>query len=398
MDLGWRSTILLLGAVQGVTVAMLLLTRRRNRVANRCLAALLFAFTLALIPSLIGFAGAYKKFPWLTLAPWDWSLGFGPLLYFYVRRLLTGELPSRWPLHLLPLLVQVVYYTVLFAQPLDWKYEYQNRFHAPWIVPAETGLAVVSALLYWVAAARIFRAYREWVPQRVSDSEDYNLTWVRNFLVGLVGGILVWMAFEGVSQWITPLSYEHMYWLYLMVAVLTYSFGISGYRHAELKYPEMTRESLALTSESVAADPAPVVARGPDWPQRLAGFSENLRSDELYLNLDLTLDGLARELATNSWTLSRSINEGAGENFNDYVNRFRVERVQKRLLDPKETRSILEVALDCGFKSKTSFNRSFKKLVGATPSAWRREYQILNADSKSGIRGDVASGDSDLAG
>jgi AraC-like DNA-binding protein len=63
-----------------------------------------------------------------------------------------------------------------------------------------------------------------------------------------------------------------------------------------------------------------------------------------------------------------------GKNFNDLINGFRIEEVKTRLKAPGEAgRSVLEIAFDCGFNSKTSFNRTFKKFTGMTPSNFRRE-------------------------
>ena len=99
---GLWSTILLVGSVHGVIVAMLLLKAGRNRVANRFLAALLLAVVLLITPFTIGYAGLYDAYPWLSFAPFFWQLGFGPLIYFYVRRLATGRLPTGWAWHFVP--------------------------------------------------------------------------------------------------------------------------------------------------------------------------------------------------------------------------------------------------------------------------------------------------------
>lgn len=99
-----------------------------------------------------------------------------------------------------------------------------------------------------------------------------------------------------------------------------------------------------------------------------------LNEDKVYEDAELTLMKLAEKLSVYPHTLSQIINEKLGKNFNDLINSYRIEAVKKRLQDPREAkRSVLEIAFDCGFNSKTSFNRAFKKLTGKTPSFFKQK-------------------------
>ncbi|MET0398971.1 MAG: helix-turn-helix transcriptional regulator, partial [Longimicrobiaceae bacterium] len=96
---------------------------------------------------------------------------------------------------------------------------------------------------------------------------------------------------------------------------------------------------------------------------------------------ELTLAALARHLGTSPRTLSRALNEGLGQSFNEFVNRMRVDAVAAELRDPARRRDLLAIALDAGFSSKASFNRAFRAYTGTTPSEFRRraEAERLNA-------------------
>jgi AraC-like DNA-binding protein len=74
---------------------------------------------------------------------------------------------------------------------------------------------------------------------------------------------------------------------------------------------------------------------------------------------------------TSPLAISRLVNEGLGQTFNETINRMRVAAVQERLRDPAESRDLLTIGLDSGFSSKASFNRSFKRYAAETPSAYR---------------------------
>jgi len=89
---------------------------------------------------------------------------------------------------------------------------------------------------------------------------------------------------------------------------------------------------------------------------------------QLYLQTDLTLKETARQLKTNASILSKVINTGFAQNFNDFVNSFRVEAVKEKMKSPDAQHlTLTAIAYECGFNSKATFNRSFKKFTGMSP-------------------------------
>ena len=100
-------------------------------------------------------------------------------------------------------------------------------------------------------------------------------------------------------------------------------------------------------------------------------------SQKPYLDPDLTLPGLADELDIPSHYLSQIINERIGSNFFDFINQHRVEEIKRRIADPSYAHySLLGIAFESGFNSKSAFNRVFKKLTGRTPSEFKREQEV----------------------
>ncbi len=98
-----------------------------------------------------------------------------------------------------------------------------------------------------------------------------------------------------------------------------------------------------------------------------------MEQERLYLDPDLTLAKLAEATAIPAKPLSQVINERFGMNFNDYVNRLRVEEAKRMLLDPAASDfKLLRVAFASGFNSKSVFNAAFKKHTGLSPSEFRR--------------------------
>ena len=88
----------------------------------------------------------------------------------------------------------------------------------------------------------------------------------------------------------------------------------------------------------------------------------------------LSIGAAARELGAQEHRLRRLINNRLGHrNFADFVNGYRIEAAKRRLVDPLGTEiTIASIAFDLGFGSLSPFNRAFRAVTGATPTAWRR--------------------------
>jgi AraC-like DNA-binding protein len=106
----------------------------------------------------------------------------------------------------------------------------------------------------------------------------------------------------------------------------------------------------------------------------LQKLQAKMAQDKPYLETELTLPRLSECLSMPQHDLSRVINESLNQNFFDFVNGYRVEEAKRLLVDPaKSAHTILDIALEAGFNSKTTFNGAFKKITGKTPSEFRLE-------------------------
>ncbi len=91
----------------------------------------------------------------------------------------------------------------------------------------------------------------------------------------------------------------------------------------------------------------------------------------MYLEPELSLSDVATKLKTNTSILSAAINQNFNKNFNDFVNEYRVEEFKRLIILPESKNlTLLAVAYDSGFNSKTTFNRAFKKFTGLSPKEY----------------------------
>lgn len=108
--------------------------------------------------------------------------------------------------------------------------------------------------------------------------------------------------------------------------------------------------------------------KGNDLWKRVTRCMED---EHVYRDSDLTIDKLAARLSTNRSYLSRVINEYAGTNFNQYLNKYRIEEAIRSITESNGECLLKTLAFDLGFKSTSSFNKAFSKETGIPPSAFR---------------------------
>jgi AraC-like DNA-binding protein len=363
------STLLGIGVAFATAVALLLLLTRENRVANRLLAALLLAFALKLMPYMLGFAGYYDAYPWLSFAPFELGLALGPLLYLHVRRLTESALPRGWYWHLLPGALQSGYRAVIFVQPQHVKNTWNDTVHRDWIDPPETFLILLSFAIYLWLALRAYRSYQSWLDAHLSNREQFRIVWLRNVLLAFAVAWPVWAGYEVLSYGI-GFDYFQRFPLYVCFTLLVFYLGLEGWRHADTRYPLARTAADAAVGNGTDAAVTSNEPAGRDWAAQGRDWMARVEAEGWWRDPDLGLERLAQLLGTNTAYLSRALNEGLGLSFNDAINRLRVDEVCAQLR-AGSTQPLLELAFAAGFNSKTSFNRCFKAQTGATPSRFR---------------------------
>jgi hypothetical protein len=152
------SVLLLAEAIQGLVLAGCLWLAAGNRMASRILALLIVSLAAYMVPYIIGYAGAYDRWPWISFAPFNVTLLFGPLLLGYTL-VLTGGRPARgWLWHLVPFAFQFLAQALVFPFPLETKNAWNGAVHEPFVVPLLNVATLVSLAGYGWASWRRYRA------------------------------------------------------------------------------------------------------------------------------------------------------------------------------------------------------------------------------------------------
>jgi AraC-like DNA-binding protein len=344
---GW-SALLLVPATQALVIAAALVVRAPRSLANHTLAALLVVLAGLLTPYVIGYAGFYDVWPWLTYAPFAVPLAVGPLVYAHLAALVDAKGLAWW--HWIAPACQFGKQALLFLLPLETRYAFNGAIDRPWLIPAEQLALALLLILYIHLGLKLTDRYRRWiVPRRVNISPIVRL---RLPMVLAVLFLLLSAGFDLFDRFVRPLDYFDEFPAYVALALLTAWISVEGWRQADQPFP---RQGIGTTH---------------DWATLGANWMAELRASEWWRDPDLNADLLARRLGTNSNHLSRACNEGLGQSLPDMLGQIRSEAVAQAIANG-DARDLLAIALDCGFGSKASFNRIFRAAMGSTPSAWR---------------------------
>ncbi|RYU79158.1 helix-turn-helix domain-containing protein [Hymenobacter persicinus] len=380
---------------QAVFAAALLWGARYNRVPNRFLALLLLAIALWVLDGFFRVSDIYGQNPDWYFLPIYYSFAFGPLLYFYVQSLINHEFRLRpaqaW--HFAPVLLQAGLYWWLCFQPYAFRLWFWLHVHRPYTYRLEFIGTWLSLLIYLGLSLRRLRAYQRWLPDNFSETSQLRLYWLRALLLvlALVSG--QWLV-EVVLREFFDIYYTYDYSTWLLGGVVLL-IGVVGLRQADMQavnfVPEEPRPAgtspmpatvsnpLPLTvAEAAPAEQAPAAeVPGPAVvaPAVVERIRRALEDEQLYLNPTLTLAELSAHTGLAPRLISFTVNAGFGKSFNDLVNGYRVEAVKRRLARPADVArlTLLGIAFECGFNSKTTFNRIFKQFTGLAPSDYRSD-------------------------
>ncbi len=374
------SSPLLFGFVQGWLYAILLWNRarREERLSDSLLGWVLVACCFEIWEYLLGFGGL--DFLWRELDFFPRTLGFllPALCFFYLKSQFNADFRFRPAdlLHAAPFLLFSGYHLLVFAQGAAFVRDWQQQVHYPMGIPhLEFLVGVGLTVTYFVKSLRLYREYRTWTTTQFSDPEAISFHWFRNFLIAFFLKDLVGLAVT-ISDFFLNLDYQQDWWDELFGAGLIYYLSINGYGQ-----PQPTRR-LHFIAEPLHLEPVEEV-RPTEFPPELRALREALprwmESQKPYLDAELTLADLAWQLQIAPPVLSQVINAGFGKNFNDFVNEYRVEEFKRAVQRPANAHlSLLGVALDCGFNSKATFNRAFKKRTGISPKEFAAEHPPNN--------------------
>jgi ligand-binding sensor domain-containing protein/AraC-like DNA-binding protein len=173
------------------------------------------------------------------------------------------------------------------------------------------------------------------------------------------------------------------WFLSLVLLVLLVIVGWRFRSKTEKKPKQKVAASSLKKAEKKTESSEPVVVHPSEVPDNLRESTENIirqmDANSWYLDKKLTKSQLALHLDVSVSHLSTILRDGLQISFNDFINQYRVEAVKKKFEDPRSRDyTLLAIAEECGFNSKTSFYRTFKKFTGLTPTEYLEQQNLTS--------------------
>ncbi len=366
-------------------LAFLVCTLRGNTnvIANRWLAAFVLMLGCLLLDSCLASFGIYQQIPSLS-GIFDVVLfALAPTLYLGVAHFVSvdKQLKKQEFWHFLPFLIFFLL-NVPFLLASDAVktniLESQNQAFDS-ISMTIMGLALLQILVYWGLSMRKLLKHRRNIEQVTAATGEFSLNWLRWLLYSIVALALFWMLDLGLFGLTSQATLATPGYL-----ILIWWLGYFALQQKEV-YPFSEQEALEIGAV-MAENEHPLNSRklllAVETIEPLKNrLLEKMDAEKPYLDSDLNLSGLSKQMGLSVHEMSELVNEGFGENFARFVNRYRVEESKRLLLSTKHGHlNMVGIAFEAGFNSKTAFNTTFKKITGVSPSEFRSQVDISNSN------------------
>jgi len=334
--------------------------------------------TLHLASLYLQVSGNHLRFPHLI----GWgdllALVHGPFLYLYIFYLTKPKKFSQKQFfHFLPIaFAYLLWMPFLVADPTQKLLSYNQGFSSSYYqtIGTITNICIiVSGVVYVFIAIVLLHRYKKKIREEFSNTDKISLNWLRYLIAGIAG------------IWLFVIFYPTTESIYLSASLYICFIGFFGVRQQQIFKPTIT-SALPTPNHSQTLDPIEIETLPNktkyDWSslteediQRIfIQLNEVMEQEQPYKNAELTLSKLAETLQLKDAALSQVINSKFGKSFYDYINSLRVDECIKMIADEKnQNYTLLSIAFDCGFNSKSSFNRNFRKFTGKSPSDFFRK-------------------------
>lgn len=360
--------IYIVGLIITFFLAFLLLGKKNKNVSDKILLVWFIVIGIHLFLFYLNFSKIIFDYPHLLGVGIIFPFIHGPMLYLYTATLTNQVKFSKIQLvHFIPAVLVVLVFLEFFILDENAKlkvYEnkgidFQTRFQINYLFMKISGVVYI----FW-SQILLFRHKKNIVAQ-FSNIEKINLYWLQYLIVG-VSLVWIFILFNGAVNY-----------LYIVVSIFVIFMGYFGINqvgifNSQNSYKEELEFSFNENEENLSEENIKYKKSGlnPVKAKEIYNqLSKKMEEEELFLNPDLNLVELAQILEVHPNYLSQVINSHEGKNFYDYINEKRIHKFISLIKIPENKKyTLLSIAYECGFNSKSAFNRQFKKVTNQTPT------------------------------
>ncbi len=368
---GFITATILIASLHGLLLAIiLLLYKRLKSKSNRYLAFAILAASVVLSLEIVYYFDIEDRLPIIIqYLPIYWRTAIPVFILYFILYLINPEHQLRSFEKLgvgfiaLEIFLEILYIPVNIFSVDDSMIEYLEQI----LVAAEGLVGIVTCFLFFGLAMQKVKNYQKYLYNNYSTTQDKSLGWLIPFLWMNIGITILWFMSYLIGWFGYGAAAEVSYIAVIIgLGLLLYCIGYNLVLRydwfyvvpIEIEYVDESQKNKLSSKTNL-------------YYQNLIRL---MQDEKLYTDVELTLQKVSEQLGISSGYLSRIINEKEHKNFFEFVNAYRVQEVKRKLVDKEYLHySIFGIALESGFKSKSTFNTVFKRMTGYTPSGYQKQ-------------------------
>lgn len=363
--------ILAIGVFQGVFLAALIsFQKKKDTRTTIYIRSLLIAISWILLEFLLLLSGGISHCTYLFASSYPLLFLLGPLYYLYFKTSITQ---SRYPykktaLHFIPCLLYTLFLIPFYLQTPEQKADYISdmlKFEVIHIPPLQmiwSIINIVQLFIYIVLTIRLMSRHEKRLKNNFSFTGIVHISWLKKMIIFFSLFLSIYFIMFLLLFFLDLYGIIIDCIITLFLSVFIHLAAVNSF-----KWREITAKTVIIEPVQDKYRTSPLTSK--ESQNYLTKLKHIMESETPYLNSELKLSDLAEQLALPAYQLSQIINQELKVNFFDFVNKYRVNAVKERLLNPLyKNYKFLAIAYDVGFNNKGTFNRVFKKHTGMTPS------------------------------
>lgn len=377
--------VFIVGAVQAFFLTFLVFNKKNKSKGDFVLAVLLLLLGLLLLGYSLEVMGIDTDYPIFLGFYTAVGILIGPLVYFYILSY-TNSSQKFNPLNLLHA-IPYLFFTIFVFLQFTVNSEGSIIEDKNIIEDSQKPIFFIMGLfrvfwgtIYLIASLFILKKHSLKIGKHFSYTEDIDLKWLKYVVMMMV---VIWSTvifiniLANFNKFIDYRFGDNI--IYVIVTIVVFLLGYFGIKQQIIFAPSTGK---IQNSEKFKNSTGPSEVKKQylnsglskeDSQDHLHRLQNYMKAEQPYTNGKLSLKEVAEYLEISSNHLSQVINENLDKNFFDFINGYRVELIKQKMQDKSNSHlTLLGMAYDSGFNSKSSFNTIFKKFTNTTPSQFMR--------------------------
>ncbi len=339
-----------------------------NRKANYWLGAFLFLWSTFWLDEILQYTGIYNVIQHFSVVV-NFIQFFTPVVFYISIFYFTNPNFKFHSADFKYLILPVLYLIVLLLQQSpDEKNQKLFKFFS-------LGLILVQLILYTALAYFEIRKHQKKIMSFASNTNEIDLTWLEYIIFSIV---LLSIVITIYNIFLNSSTLNAFINLFLLMVIFNVAYNSVKQKEIFPLDENLRKEIIQINEEEQSDELRRKVISDNDLAMFKSKLSELMKQKKPYLDSELNLIKLSELLKMTPHQLSYVINAGFNENFFKFINTYRVEKAKELLVKEEMNKlSMLGIAFESGFNSKTSFNTTFKKITGQTPTDFKKSSSDL---------------------